>query len=206
MSSISGSATLGRSELLGRIQSGDIFISPMPEARSVGKGTVNLSVGTLFLVGKRSAHASVRSGKPPAGSSLFNEVRIEWGRHIVLQPRQMILASTLEYLRLPLTVGGLLQSRSSFGRMGLFAGTSPWIGPGWKGCPTLELSNTGDVAVEVRPGDPICQMLFLTAQEEPGPPSRYQFSTRPYFAVAESDDWLNEIDGWCGATLQANMR
>jgi deoxycytidine triphosphate deaminase len=66
--------------------------------------------------------------------------------------------------------------------MGLIAATATYVTPGYKGCPTLEIVNEGEVPVRVKPGERICQLVALTADEaeEDLLPSRYQCATRPF--------------------------
>ena len=188
------SSAIGRSELLYRIATKDIFISPSPGKREVGKGTVDLRLGSVFLTGKRSSVPFVDASDPDPMKRLFNRVRIGSEYGFVLQPGQFVLASTLEYISLPLSVRGQIQSRSSFGRMGLVSAAASLVGPGWKGCPTLELKNIGEVAIVVRPGLAVSQMQFETASETDTRPSRYQFSIYPHYALQEEDGWLKALE------------
>jgi dCTP deaminase len=76
----------------------------------------------------------------------------------------------------------LIQSRSTYGRMGLIAATATYVTPGYKGCPTLEVVNEGEVPVRVKPGEQLCQLIALWADEDAEDllPSRYQCATRPF--------------------------
>jgi deoxycytidine triphosphate deaminase len=157
-------------------------IQPVPQLDDIGKGSINLSVGTIFLAAERSSISSISASDPEQSSKMFAEVRIRPGQHYVMQPRQFVLASTFEYISLPNDLSGMIQSRSTYGRMGIIAATAAYVGPGYKGCPTLELVNVGEVAVEITPYDPICQLVVSTADEDNLTPSRYQCATRPVFA------------------------
>lgn len=159
-------------------------ISPLPPAESIAKGSVDLSLGRTFLVAVRASIGSVRADDPAKSGRLFAEVRLSGQDTLVIQPHQFVLAATMEYLRLPATLCGFIQSRSTYGRLGLIAATATYVTAGYHGCPTLEISNVGEVAIEVKPGDPICQLVVLTADEDPTlfTPSRYQCATRPYAA------------------------
>jgi deoxycytidine triphosphate deaminase len=68
--------------------------------------------------------------------------------------------------------------------MGIIAATAAIVGPGYKGSPTLELVNVGEVAVILQPYQAICQIALMTANETAASvkPSRYQCATRPMFA------------------------
>jgi len=189
-------ASVSKKDIWSRLKSGNLVVSPWPDERAVGKGSIDLSVGSVFLSSKRSSVASVKARDPAAGSRLFNEVRIRAGSTFVMQPHQFVLASTLEYLSVPWDLAGLIQSRSTYGRMGLIAATAAWVGPGYKGSPTLELVNAGEVAIELPPEEPICQLILLTADEVRTQPSRYQCATRPSFALAHVEEWVEEFQEW----------
>lgn len=66
--------------------------------------------------------------------------------------------------------------------MGLISATAAFIAPGYKGCPTLELVNAGEVALKLRPYESICQIILSGAEAEEIPVSRYQCLTKPTFA------------------------
>jgi len=177
-------AAVAHDVLLARLADpADAFLmSPRPDESAVGYGAVDLRVGSIFLSAERSAVASVDASDPWEGSRLFQEVRVRPDRRFIMQPRQFVLASTFEYIAMPLDMAGMIQSRSTYGRMGIIAATASYIGPGFKGCPTLELVNVGEVAVELRPYEAICQIVLMTADEQAVRPSRYQCATRPDFA------------------------
>jgi len=160
----------------------DLVIQPRPPDESIGYGSIDLRTGSNFLRAERSSMASVRAKDPWEGAKLFREVRVAPGGSFVMQAHQFVLATTFEYLSLPPSLVGLIQSRSTYGRMGVIAATAAYVGPGYKGCPTLELVNLGEVAIELEPYQPICQIVLLTADEGDIKPSRYQCATRPDFA------------------------
>jgi dCTP deaminase len=157
-------------------------IQPRPPDEFIGYGSIDLRIGSVFLSAERSSMASVRAKDPWEGAKLFREVRVAPGGNFVMQAHQFVLATTFEYLALPPTLVGLIQSRSTYGRMGIIAATAAYVGPGYKGCPTLELVNLGEVAIELEPYQPICQIVLMTANEGVIKPSRYQCATRPDFA------------------------
>ena len=161
---------------------GEFVIQPRPPDDYVGYGSIDLRIGSVFLSAERSSMPSVKAGAPWEGAKLFREVRVAPGGTFVMQAHQLVLATTFEYIALPATLVGLIQSRSTYGRMGIIAATAAYVGPGYKGCPTLELVNLGEVAVELEPYQPICQLVLLTANEKSIKPSRYQCATRPDFA------------------------
>jgi len=173
-----------KDQLLARLRSDDdkFKIFPTPTEDQVGHGTVDLRIGTVFLSAERSSLESVKAWEPEEAGRLFRETQLRPDGSFAMHPHQFVLASTFEYLAMPLDLSGLIQSRSTFGRMGIIAATAAFVGPGFKGSPTLELVNLGEVAIILKPYLAICQIALFTADEKKVRPSRYQCSTRPKFA------------------------
>lgn len=71
-----------------------------------------------------------------------------------------VLATTVEYIKLPDNIAAFVEGRSSIGRMGLFIENAGWIDPGFEGEITLELYNAGPNPIRVRPGDRVGQIVF----------------------------------------------
>jgi dCTP deaminase len=160
----------------------EFSITPFPPKERIGLGSIDLSLGRTFLISVRGSVPSVRTAAPEESDRLFTEVRLSGNNELTIQPHQFVLAATQEYLRMPADLCGFLQSRSTFGRLGLIAATATYVTPGYRGCPTLELFNMGEVPIQLRPQDPVCQLVLLTAEERLADiqPSRYQCATRPY--------------------------
>lgn len=156
-------------------------ILPRPKRDAIGPGTADLRVGSVFLLARRSTKGSIDARHLNRGSQMFDELRLSRAEStIVIQPRQFVLASTFEYICMPNDLGANIQSRSTYGRMGIIAATASYIGPGYKGSPTLELVNVGEVPIMLAPHVPICQLVFLPAVSDLDcPPSRYHLATRP---------------------------
>lgn len=159
-------------------------VFPVPTDDLVDNGTIDLSIGTVFLSAERSSLSAVHAENPAQAARLFREVQLRHDGSFTMHPHQFVLASTFEYIAMPPDLSGLIQSRSTYGRMGIIAATAAFVGPGYKGCPTLELVNAGEVAVVLKPYQRICQIALLSSEEAVTSPSRYQCATRPMFAKA----------------------
>lgn len=175
---------LNRSQLLERLKDrGDpLAVTPLPHDSGVGAGTVDLSVGAFILSAERASLAPLDSQEPWRASQPFRELTIRPDGHFYMQPGQFVLASTFEYLVLPNDCSGLIQSRSTYGRMGIISVTAAYVAPNYQGCLTLELTNVGEIPVRLHPYTALCQIVLLPADGTDLPPSRYQCATRPHFA------------------------
>ncbi len=89
--------------------------------------------------------------------------KIKSSRYL-LEPKKFILASTLEYFRLPDNITAFVEGRSSIGRIGLFIQNAGWVDPGFEGTITLELFNASDSPILLEEGRRIGQMVFVKCE------------------------------------------
>ncbi len=85
----------------------------------------------------------------------------------VILPRQFVLATTLEYIKLPDNVTAFVEGRSSLGRLGLFIENAGWVDAGFEGQITLELFNANKRPIKLYKGMRICQLVFARLDERP---------------------------------------
>lgn len=78
---------------------------------------------------------------------------------IELRPGGFVLATTIEFIRVPSNLLVKLADKSTWARRGV-AVQNTIFEPGWFGYPTLEISNHGKEFVEIPAGAPIGQLLF----------------------------------------------
>ena len=85
-----------------------------------------------------------------------------------LKPYEFALASTYEYVEIPKFLVGIVNGKSSIGRLGLFIHiTAGYIDPNFKGNITLELFNCTDKKIRLKKGMSICQLILETLTDEP---------------------------------------
>lgn len=85
---------------------------------------------------------------------------------IILPPHSFILATTMEYVRLPNNLTAFVEGRSSIGRMGLFIQNAGWVDPGFEGEITLELYNANQLPIRLKAGRRVCQLVFAQMDQE----------------------------------------
>ena len=100
---------------------------------------------------------------------------------IKLFPGEVVLASTLEYVRVPRQVACDLKLKSTLGRLWINHSMAGWCDPGFAGDITLELQNLGPEPFILEAGRRIAQLIFIrmetepeVAYGEPGSSSHYQ--------------------------------
>src|SRR5712691_2651005 len=86
-----------------------------------------------------------------------------------------------------------LEGRSSWGRLGLIIATAVTVGPGFKGCVTLELVNEGGVPLVVYPGVRIAQLVFQRTGGSSTYVGKYTCPTGPEFSKIHADV---EVSAW----------
>lgn len=158
-------------ERLVRSDEGAIFVSPVIHAVQLGPSSLDLRVGTELRVTQiiASTHIDLTETKDNVRKRVaeyFSVQRVRPDGAFVLHPQELALASTLEYLQLPLDIAGRLEGRSSLGRLGLQVhATAGFVDPGFKGTLTFELINSGKLPVRFGPGLRLGQICFIRTSE-----------------------------------------
>jgi len=85
----------------------------------------------------------------------------------IIHPGEFALAPTFESVRIPPSVIGLLDGRSSLGRLGIIVHiTSGSVDPGFSGPLVLELANLGRIPVKLYPLMRIASMKLVEVKGE----------------------------------------
>lgn len=80
-----------------------------------------------------------------------------------LSPGEFILASTLEHVEIPEDLVGIVEGKSSIGRLGITAHiTAGYIDAGFKGNITLEIANLSNKTFTLHYNMSICQLVLET--------------------------------------------
>lgn len=167
------------------IRKGRIIIEPFDSA-SVQPASVDLRLDFKLLVFKswrQPFYIDVRQNL----EDLNEMVQLKADEPFLFGPGEFVLASTLEWIKLPDDVVGRLEGKSSLGRIGLLIhSTAGYVDPGWQGHLTLELSNVAKLPITLYYGMKIGQISFLRlsspAENLYGSPklgSKYQGQTQP---------------------------
>lgn len=90
--------------------------------------------------------------------------------HFKLFPGEVVLASTLELVRIPHDVACDLKLKSTFGRVWINHSLAGWCDPGFEGNITLELQNLGPEPFVLVAGSRIAQLIFIAMESPPEVP------------------------------------
>ena len=148
-----------------------IAIVPAPDIEklgSSGEAAVNLRLGRWFLTLRQSSetHLKTMPGASINENKFSKKYFVPFGEPFILHPNRFVLASTLEWIRLPVNYAGYVVGKSTLGRRGIIIETAAGIHPGFSGCLTLEIANVGEIPVELISGMSICQLFFHMIEGE----------------------------------------
>lgn len=87
-------------------------------------------------------------------------------KDIFVPPNSMVLARSLEYMRMPRNVTGIVMGKSTYARCGIITNFTP-LEAGWDGHITIEISNTTPLPVRIYANEGIAQVLFFMG-DDPG--------------------------------------
>jgi dCTP deaminase len=163
---------LNEAQILERLVDPDperrIIITPLvkPEEQ-FGPTSVDLRLGTDFQVMRRTNLTHMDLMKDPEELSRdiqrhMQHVKVKPTEPFILHPGEFALASTLEYVKVPLDLAARLEGRSTWGRLGLqIHATAGFVDPGFRGALTFELSNVSNIPLPLYPGVRISQICFF---------------------------------------------
>lgn len=176
-----------------------LVISPQPDLKELtesGSASIDLRLGTWFVTLRPARKSHIKVEESEMQWKLAKTHYIPFGDQYYLHPGTLILGITLEWIRLPIGLAAYVIGKSTWGRRGLIIATATGVHPGFKGCLTLELSNVGQVPIEIQPGMKICQIFIHEVQ---GQDSEYldrtQFvgSRKPRIGEVRLDDVAKKL-------------
>lgn len=101
------------------------------------------------------------SSEPLAiGQSADSQLVTAENRWLRIEPNEFLVLGTNEVLSIPNGICGVLQGRSSIGRMGLQITQAGFIDSGFLGSPTLQVFNQTQYPIYLFEGMRICQIVF----------------------------------------------
>lgn len=154
------------------IETGELGVSPINE-ESIQPASIDCRLGDHFLVVEDRQMQII---------DLNSEIHYREldGPSITIPPHSFLLATTMEYVRLPRNLTAFVEGRSSIGRIGLFIQNAGWVDPGFEGQITLELYNANSLPIRLEAGRRICQLVFCSMDQEAALPyqGKYQGQRR----------------------------
>ena len=154
------------------IASGELVVEPLAE-HSIQPASVDCRLGTHYwIVDDNTSDVLTLDSEPK-----YREIESD---EITIPPHSFLLATTMEYVKLPDDLTGFVEGRSSIGRMGLFIQNAGWVDPGFEGRITLELYNANSMPIKLKAGRRVCQLVFCKMDQKADKPydGKYQRQER----------------------------
>ncbi|MEM7821499.1 MAG: dCTP deaminase [Candidatus Aenigmatarchaeota archaeon] len=148
------------------LKDGRIKIDPLEEDQIEG-AWIDLRLGNEFKIFKTISTPYIDIKYFVDGYT--ETIIVKEGEPFIIHPGEFVLASTKEYIKVPDDLMGVVDGRSSLGRLGIVVhATAAGINPGWEGVFTLEIINVGKMPVALYPGMRICKLVLhkLTSPAE----------------------------------------
>ena len=154
---------LTRDVILREIAAGRVAIDPLrPE--QIGPASIDLHLGDEIRV--MAGGPDVIDVTEDADYRTVTRVQRLDGAYL-LRPGETIHGITRERLSLPPDIGGWLEGRSRFARLGLMIHvTSGFVAPGAASRQVLEMSNVAGRPLAIHAGVPVCQIVLQRCEGE----------------------------------------
>ena len=190
---------LTKQEIEEKLNNKELIIRPLLENSQISSVSVDFRLGCDFMASIQGRDpfidASIRNGRIGNINNFFQETRRQLGDTFILHPSQTILASSLEYFKMPNDLMALANLRSSYARLGL--NILSRLEPGYCGCINVELTNPSKSAIRLTVGACMFQMHFIEIKREQpyyDRPRKYLCQVRPQESNLYSDDDLQVLE------------
>lgn len=170
-----------KNQIVELVKSGALAFKPGLDQFQLQEHSVDLRLGYTFMLPKMW-HMTPRGRESldithfdKRNNEYFEVVELEQGQYFELLPQEYILVSTLEAIKMPNNLMGVLYPRSSTNRKGLSLDLTGIIDAGYDGQLVLPIrNNTRSQAVRLFPGERLCQVVFEELKNPVEPrPSKY---------------------------------
>jgi dCTP deaminase len=196
-------SVLGKLELIAamneEVLTDRLVITPLFRREQIGPASIDVRMGNEFISTRRGNIESIDEGKLNENAKGRYQHRhfVDLGERFVLHPHELVLASTMEWFRLPTHIAGYVTSRSRWGRRGLIVATAVSVHPGFSGTITLELLNVGEVPIILYPG--LCVAQFVAMDCRGGVEYAGAFGKQPGPETgSRNTDEADDIAFWVG--------
>ena len=165
-------AVLTKKEILEKIKNGELAFTPEIDSFQLQTHSVDLRLGYTFLVHK--AWKITKNGREALGIDMFlnqqrdfDVIELEEGQFFDLLPGEHVTVSSLELVKMPEDVMGVLYPRSSVNRRGVSVDLTGIIDAGYEGQLIIPIKNNTSQVVRIYPGERFCQVVFESLETKP---------------------------------------
>ncbi len=141
------------------LHQGKIVVSPIDEDVQIQPAGIDLRLGNEFRIFRIISTPYIDTKKQ--SEAYTEKIIINDEDPFIIHPGEFVLGSIKEYIKLPDDLMGVVDGRSSLGRLGVVVhSTSASINPGWEGHFVLEITNIGKMPVALYPGQRVAKLAF----------------------------------------------
>jgi dCTP deaminase len=156
---------LTRKEILEKLKDGSLSFEPALDEFQLQAHSIDLRIGFTFIVPKTwlLTPAGREALKVSYGEDkkFFDVVELEPGQYFEVLPGEFIGIATLERIKIPHGLMGVLYPRSSINRRGLSVDLSGIIDAGFEGNLLVPVRNsTTSQVIRIYPGERFCQIVL----------------------------------------------
>lgn len=186
-------SALAKSAILERLALRDLVVSPLFSMDQIGGSSIDLRMGTVVLMARagRQSHVEPSAYRSPqkhkdreSKKQKHERFDVPFRESFLLHPGSLALVPTLEWVKIPRNLQGIVTARSSWAREGLNIATATIINPRYQGIITLELANFGEIPIRLYPGLRIAQLALYDlrqsdADADSGESSQFDLAFEP---------------------------
>ena len=152
---------LNDKELRALLRQGALALDPFDDAL-VQPASIDLRLSSSArVIEAGDAEIDIRSAKQVA----YPQIELAAEGHVI-PPGGVLIAQTLEHMKIPDTCLGMIEQRSSFMRLGVHVSSS-LINPGYAGTLPCLISNRTGRPLRIFAGIPFCQLVLLALSGRP---------------------------------------
>lgn len=191
---------LNKNEINKALAEEQLHIRPLLDQNQVTNISVDLKLGCDFLVSIKCRDPFIDATREHDAYEnvykFYQETRRQIGETFFLHPNQTIMASTLEYVKLPNNLMATIDVRSSYARLGLTMNS--FLEPGYCGCISVVLTNTSMNPIKLAVGARIFTIKFSKVSNDTPPyfstNRKYMCQVRPVMSNISDDKDLNILE------------
>lgn len=152
-------SVLSHDEIVRLLDAKKLKIEPL-DRKQIGPGSIDLRLGNIFRVFKKINRIVVVDDFTDY-KKLTDEVVLKKSASLLIQPGELVHAVTVEKVILPDNISARIDGRSRFARLGLLTHVSSgFMQPGTAGKIVLEMANLSPIALSIKSGTKICQIVL----------------------------------------------
>ncbi|MFC1536836.1 dCTP deaminase [Pseudomonadota bacterium] len=192
-------SALSKPCIIKRLRKGELILSPILSDSQIGSSAVDLRLGNVAKMVRARGLSHVDPQKYldvndhnviKGSQQKLERYEIPFKEPLLLHPGMLALVPTLEWVKLPDNLKGIVTARSCWAREGLSIATASFINPGYCGIITLELANLGQIPISLFPGMRLAQIAFfeITKPVAITEKSQFNLSFEPSAGNISTDD------------------